>query len=235
MNTHLEVLRLGKLRNENDPDKGYLFKNVTFRLEQGQTLAVRAPSGSGKTQLLRSIANLVHYEEGKPFLNGKSPEQWGIPRWRSEVLYVSQKRSSLSGTPAEFWQDVAKFKVQRDRCHDLGGTADVKQLAQSLNVSYSCWEQPWTTLSGGEIARVQLAIGLALKPAIILIDEPTAALDEANTRLVESILRGKTCIWVTHSDEQARRVADRILYLDTPSHIPEIVSNKRNGNDSIRD
>ena len=191
-----------------------LYRELDLRVEQGCTLAIRGPSGAGKSQLLRHLAGLdpnrsaTIVQAGSISLNGRDYEQWDPFEWRSQVCSVPQQVPRLQGAPAELEDRIAKLSVQRDRKSD-----DPRELAVSFGLSTELWERPWTELSIGEGHRALLAILLARCPAVILLDEPTAALDPDATAAVEERLKGATCVWITHSSDQAGRVGDEILTL----------------------
>jgi len=73
------------------PDGSYLFKDVSISLREREIITITGPSGVGKTTLLKCIAELVVFEEGKLYLDDKSPDQHGIPLWRTRVMYVPQR------------------------------------------------------------------------------------------------------------------------------------------------
>jgi len=81
-----QALNLGKKK----PDGQFLFRNLDISLNDGEILTVTGPSGVGKTTLLKCIAELTGFEEGTLSLNDKAPEQYGIPMWRTRVMYVPQ-------------------------------------------------------------------------------------------------------------------------------------------------
>jgi len=191
-----------------------LYSGLDLRLPAGATLVVRGPSGAGKTQLLRHLSGLDPErgpeveQAGRVTLDGRDPSAWGACAWRVAVSQVPQVVPSLSGTPAQAAARLACLRAQRDREVD-----DPRALARDLGLAAQLWEQPWSELSVGEAQRALLAIFVARRPGVLLLDEPTAALDPQATRAVEERLRGRSCIWVTHSVEQAERVADDCLEL----------------------
>ncbi|KAF8980877.1 hypothetical protein BGZ46_003583 [Entomortierella lignicola] len=69
------------------------------------------------------------------------------------------------------------------------------------------WHSKWSTLSGGEMQRIMLAIGCSFRPEVLLLDEPTSALDEESCSKVEKTLKELNCIWVTHNPQQAKRIS----------------------------
>src|SRR6185312_2049325 len=73
------------------PDGSYLFKDVSISLREREIITITGPSGVGKTTLLKCIAELVVFEEGRLYLDDKSPDQYGIPLWRTRVMYVPQR------------------------------------------------------------------------------------------------------------------------------------------------
>ena len=174
---------------------------VSFSLEAGKCLAVMGPSGAGKSLLLRAIADLDP-NEGKVTLDGKSRESLSGPAWRRSVAYL----------PAEpgWWDDTVKPHFEDwDRASALAA-----RLLLDANVA----ERPIVQLSTGERQRLALIRGLLRDPTVLLLDEPTAALDEAATAAAEALIkeqlaRGMAVVWVTHDREQADRVADSVLQL----------------------
>ena len=193
-----------------------LYTDLAFRVEVGQTLAVRGASGSGKSQLLRQLAGLDADAEltqaGSITYLDRDLDEWGPFQWRTEVCFVPQHAPRLSGTPAEFATRIAGFHEQQTR-----NASDPKQWAARFGLSDSHWDQPWTELSIGERQRMLLANLLSRRPGVLLLDEPTAALDVDSVRAVEEALADQTCIWVTHSPEQAERVASGSLFLSKES------------------
>ncbi|CAG8474528.1 6585_t:CDS:2 [Funneliformis mosseae] len=198
---HLEVERLCKLK----ADGTFLFRDVSLSLKDKEILAISGPSGSGKSTLLKCIAQLTLYEEGIIYLNRKSPEDYGIPNWRTRVMYVPQRAPVMPGSPMEFYQKMLSFKHQRSRnCH-----VDPIEISQQDE----SWDKEWNQLSGGEIQRISLAIALSCKPDALLLDEPTSALDPDTCLLVEESLKEYACILVTHNPEQERRIATNSFML----------------------
>ncbi|KAI8885854.1 P-loop containing nucleoside triphosphate hydrolase protein [Backusella circina FSU 941] len=196
------------------PDGRWLFKDVSFDLEEGQILCLRGPSGVGKTTLLKCIAELIPFEKGYSTLFGKDVNSYGVPSWRSRVLYVPQRPSVHPGTPLDFFNMVRKYASQKDRQVD-----DPVKIGNEWNLSEAHFTEKWSNLSGGEIQRAALAIAVSLRPDVLLLDEPTSALDPDSVKLVESTLKSRTCIWITHDPKQQERVATHTLTLSRYSEV----------------
>lgn len=189
-----------------------LFRSLSFEIAEGDTLAVLAPSGSGKSLLLRLLAGLDPLGAGTVRLEGRTQDQWGMTRWRTEVVYCPQRPPALPGTPSDFAAEVATWEAQRER-----ERLDVAEIASEWKVD-EIWDEPWAKLSGGEAQRAFLAISVASRPKVLLLDEPTSALDEEARDRVEERLGALTSIWVTHDRSQAFRVSEhRLELLD---HVP---------------
>ena len=184
-----------------------LFADLELSLTAGETLLVRGRSGSGKSQLLRCLAWLLPVQ-GRLRLHGESPKEMGAPRWRSELAYVPQQVPGLLGTPREHHQALCAFAVQRDRA----GTDPVR-IAEEWGLAESAWDQEWSELSGGEQQRAMLASVLSRGPTVLLLDEPTSAMDPDAVAAVEASLATTSAIWVTHDPLQAERVGTRELVL----------------------
>ncbi|KAL2918518.1 hypothetical protein HK105_201938 [Polyrhizophydium stewartii] len=199
------------------PDGTRLFDGLSLRADDTAgpfVVAVRGPSGAGKTTLLKCLAELVPFDAGTVRLNSKTPAQFGIPEWRSRVLYVPQRPPVLGGTPAEFAATIAGFRSQRTKL--AGSALDPVAVAERWNLDPAAWDRPWSQLSGGELQRVALALAISRGPGVLLLDEPTSALDPETCRLVEADLRVRNCIWITHDPAQELRVATASIVLGRP-------------------
>jgi phosphate-transporting ATPase len=179
-----------------------LLKPATLSLSAGECIAVRGPSGAGKTLLLRAIADLDP-NEGLVRLDGRDRSTIGGPEWRRLVGYV----------PAEpgWWADMVgehfnEWTAALPFVRELGFPEEAK-----------AW--PISRLSTGERLRLALIRALMVRPKVLLLDEPTAALDPASVAAVESLIAdrmraGLAVLWVTHDAEQAKRIAHRLLVVD---------------------
>lgn len=186
-----------------------LFDSVSFALEPGESLAVCGRSGVGKTLLLRALAWLDPICCGRVTLGGRRPEAWGAPGWRVRVTYVAQRPAVMPGTPAEHAAEITRLAAQRGR-----EVANPVAIAERWGLPADAWKRAWSRLSGGEQSRAALAIAVAHNPDVLLLDEPTAAVDDASSACIERDLRGRTVVWVTHDSRQASRVASQVLELE---------------------
>ncbi len=195
---------------------------ATFEVDDGECVAVMGPSGSGKSLLLRAIADLDP-NQGSVRANGLERDSVPAPRWRRTVVYVPAEPGWWAETVGE------NFPV-RD---------GVEPMLRGLQLSESCLEQPVQRLSTGERQRAALARALLLSPPVLLLDEPTSALDEDNTRVVEDTLRdrmahGMSLVLATHNREQAARLAARILRVDAGRLSPQPRSRNTAGQEPAR-
>jgi putative ABC transport system ATP-binding protein len=166
----------------------------TFDVAGGACLAITGPSGSGKSRLLRMVADL-DVSQGEVRLNLRARETWSGPAWRRQVGYV----------PAEpgWWTDRV-----RDHFEDPSAA---RLVAERLLVRPALLEDPVAQLSTGERQRLAIVRALLAAPCVLLLDEPTAALDGAATAAVEALLRerraqGLAVVLVTHDEALAERV-----------------------------
>ncbi|KAI8086305.1 P-loop containing nucleoside triphosphate hydrolase protein [Halteromyces radiatus] len=93
----------------------WLFRDISLSVEKGQVLILRGPSGAGKTTLLKCLAELVPYTEGESTLHGKKASDYGIPTWRSKVMYVPQRAAIHPGTPLDLFEMAKKFQSQKGK------------------------------------------------------------------------------------------------------------------------
>ncbi|KAI8647455.1 P-loop containing nucleoside triphosphate hydrolase protein [Parasitella parasitica] len=165
------------------PDGRWLFKDISFDLEEGNTLVMRGPSGVGKTTLLKCIAELIPYEKGYCTLFDQDVNEYTVPVWRSRVMYVPQRPAVHPGTPLDFFNMVKKYASQKSKklLDPVSHSPNIStlyihtklnqvEIGSEWNLSYSHFAEKWRNLSGGEMQRCALAIALALNPDILLLD-----------------------------------------------------------------
>ena len=176
-----------------------LLKPASFTLSAGECVAIRGPSGGGKTLLLRALADLDP-NEGLVCLDGRDRATMPGPEWRRLVGYL----------PAEpgWWADTVG--------DHFTSWAEAAVVARALGFTEDSEDWPIARLSTGERLRLALVRALLVGSKVLLLDEPTAALDPASVRAVEELISarvraGLAVLWVTHDVEQARRVAVRRL------------------------
>jgi len=173
-------------------------RGVTLEASRGERVAVTGPNGAGKTTLLSILAGVAQPDEGSVSLSAR------------EVGWVPQQ-AALYGklTVAENLRLFARL----ERCPDVPGT--VERMLDQTGLRDRAGDQVGE-LSGGNRQRVNIAIGLLAGPPVLLLDEPSAALDpRQRERLWEFIaaLEDTTIVYSTHNIQEAERYADKLLVL----------------------
>jgi len=177
-------------------------------LPVGTITSLRGPSGSGKSLLLRSLADLDPHT-GALALAGTASLDLDGPTWR--------KRVGLVPSESAWWSDV------------VGDHFPDKDLSIVTALGFEANVLTWTIdrLSSGERQRLGLARLLAIEPKILLLDEPTANLDEEHTTLVERLVKNyvldgeRAALWVSHDAAQWRRLGNR-QYVIAGSELREV-------------
>lgn len=181
---------------------------IDFAVEAGECISVSGRSGSGKSVLLRAIADLDPHE-GNIWLEGRSCSSMPAPKWRRQVTYVAAE----SG----WWHDTVAphFPAQ----------TDFSTLFPRVGIEPSHADMPVHRLSTGERQRLALLRALCLESKVLLLDEPTSSLDPESVETVEALLRerlsvGTAIILVTHDAGQAARMGTRHVRLHEGRLIP---------------
>ena len=195
-----------------------VFSHLNVGIADGTTALV-GPSGAGKSTLLRLLNRLADPDSGTITYRGRDVREYDVLELRREIALVPQLPALLAGTVAE---NVAYGpQLCRREC-------DIGQALSLAGLDSTFAKRPARELSVGEQQRVMLARALALKPAVLLLDEPTAALDQKSRDAVENTLNhlrhrlSAALIIVTHDPAQARRLTDRIVALENGRiHQPE--------------
>jgi ABC-type sugar transport system ATPase subunit len=186
----------------------------TLGVEEGEILVVLGPTGAGKSTLLRVLAFLQRPSAGAVAWRGL-PAPWPLPLpLRRRIAMAFQDPLLFAGTVAD---NVAwGLRVRGVRGGALAGRRD--EVLQLLRVDHLAGRRA-DRLSGGEAQRVALARALVVRPDLLLLDEPLASLDppirEALREELAQIVRAQaaTCVFVTHDQDEALAIADRIVVL----------------------
>jgi ABC-type iron transport system FetAB ATPase subunit len=167
----------------------------------GECVAILGASGSGKSVFLRMIADLDP-NTGEVSVDGRMRDACPAPEWRRNVIYQAAEPAWWEATGGAHFSCAEK--------------PIALELMQQLGLDPSLLDNQISRLSTGERQRLALVRSLARRPKALLLDEPTASLDQASTMAVEALLRGclrdgLALVMVTHSAEQAQRMSDRML------------------------
>jgi spermidine/putrescine transport system ATP-binding protein len=188
-------------------------KNVDLRIQQGELFTLLGPSGCGKTTLLRIIAGLETASDGNLILNGNSILD--IPANKRPINTVFQ---SYALFPHLKNYDNIAFGLRSQKISEDVIALKVSKMLEMLELKDFADRYP-NQLSGGQRQRVSMARALVCEPEILLLDEPMSALDaKLRVQLQEQLRRlqlklKKTFILVTHDQEEALTVSDRIAVM----------------------
>lgn len=179
----------------------YTFKDVSFKVGKGQSLAIVGRSGCGKTTLLKCLLNLYSVSTGTITVDGKSVAQ--IANYRHQVATVMQEDVLLTG---DILQNIASFdhKIDLEKVKWAARHACLDKEIELLPMKYhTLVGDMGIGLSVGQKQRVLLARALYKKPKILFLDEATSNLDVENEKAIVSNLKllGMTCIFVAHRPE----------------------------------
>lgn len=204
-------------------------ENITFKnvlsidhldIPANQLTCIIGESGSGKTTLLRMLNHLASPDSGIIELDGKNLMDWDPVALRRKVVMLSQAPVMFEGTVRDNLLIGLHFSGK-----PAVADAALTQLLEQLHLHLSLDEDS-TSLSGGERQRVGLARVLLLDPSVLLLDEPSSALDEETARSVMNQLirygrsKDMTIIMVTHSSDLVDNFAENIIRIDK-GHLAE--------------
>lgn len=185
-----------------------------LKIHRGEVLAIVGPSGAGKSTLLRLLNFLQPPTTGEVRFDGVT-----FSAAKAAPLAVRRRVTTVFQRPVLLKRSVEANVAYGLRLRGQRNGADIVQATLGEVGLASLAHQPARTLSGGEAQRVALARAMVLRPDALLLDEPTANLDPYNVGLIEQIVarlnreHGTTIVLVTHNVYQARRLAQRVLFL----------------------
>ncbi len=181
-----------------------VIRGLDLRLEGGELRGVVGPSGGGKTTLLRALAGLAPIHAGRVTLDGEPMERVSPARWRRRVGMVPQRPVMVAGTVRDN-VELASTLGTAPLAHDWGRSPE--ELLEAVGIAADRLDDPAAELSEGQTHRVALARSILAGPRVLLLDEPTAALDPGTADRVEALLRelvdeGLAALWVLHDAQR---------------------------------
>lgn len=196
----------------------HVLKDISLEVKKGERIVICGPSGSGKSTMIRCINHLEEHQRGSINVNGVSldGDVKNINAIRSEVGMVFQSFNLFPHLTVLENCILAPMWVKRMPKRDAEQVAE--QLLERVKIPEQADKYPGQ-LSGGQQQRVAIARSLCMNPKIMLFDEPTSALDpemisEVLDVMVELAESGMTMLCVTHEMGFAKRVADRVIFMD---------------------
>ncbi|HEX3924975.1 MAG TPA: phosphate ABC transporter ATP-binding protein [Streptosporangiaceae bacterium] len=201
-----------------------VLSDISTDIEKGKITALIGPTGSGKTTLLRTFNRMNdkvtgYHHAGDVLLDGRSIWGPGV-----ELMSLRRRVGMLFQRPNPFPMSILDNVVAGVRAHKMASRGGMRAIAEKRLNEVGLWDavsgrlkdSPFR-LSGGQQQLLCLARALAISPDVLLLDEPTSSLDPLATESIEALIKTLvpdiTVIIVTHNLAQARRVADRTIFL----------------------
>lgn len=195
-----------------------VLNRLDVTIPDGEVTALVGPSGAGKTSLLRLLNRLDDPTSGTVLFGGRPVAELPVRELRRRVGFVFQAPVMFPGTVADNLRAAASLGARPGR--EAADERWITDLLETVELAPSYAGRDAGRLSGGEKQRVALARALATRPEVLLLDEPTAALDpEVAERLMSTIVRvsaenGHTVVMVTHRLAEARDFTTHTVMLE---------------------
>ncbi len=195
------------------------FKDIleidNLTINEGEITCIVGRSGGGKSTFLRLLNNMVSLDEGSILFKGEDVSEYNPIKLRREVLMLPQNPVIFSGSIRDNFNITLNYNNEY-------AMADEKyeKLLNKVGLEGHELEEDAENLSGGEKQRLALARILILDPDILLLDEPSSALDEETERLIIEMLvecikkKNGTMVMVTHSKQIANKYGDRVITIN---------------------
>ncbi len=210
-----------------------ILKDLSFEVKPGEMLTVLGPSGAGKSSLLRCLNRLNPADSGEVFLNGAEVRSM-------DILDLRRRMGMVFQTPALIPDTVAvNVGLGPSLRHQLVSETEIQDLLKQVGLPRKLISRQVETLSVGEQQRVAFAQVLANQPDVLLLDEPTAALDPTAALTIENLIKDihsrlhTVTVLVTHDIPQAIRFNTQTMVLVNGSvlaqgNIQDLVSDTGN-------
>ena len=218
----IQIKNLNKsfqLYNQNDTNIN-VFKNINFRVNKGEVVALTGNSGTGKSTLLKLIYGSYVISKGDVLISDinirKSSPRDILKLRKNKLGYVSQFLRVVPRVPTI---DVVIEPLLEIGCEKKIALKKAQEILERLNIPKNLWNLSPLTFSGGEQQRVNIARGFIHNYPYLLLDEPTASLDQNNKNVVLDLiekakLNGSAIIGIFHDETARNKVATRELNLE---------------------
>ncbi|MET1254821.1 peptidase domain-containing ABC transporter [Aliikangiella maris] len=209
----VELVNVGFKYSETDD---FVFRNISLKIEQGESVAIVGDSGCGKTTLLKIILGLIKPTEGEIFIDGINIKKWDKKSLRKQFGTVMQEDCLFAGSIKEnisFFDEKVNFRNVQIAAFKACILKDINEMPMGFE---SLVGEMGSTLSGGQKQRIYLARALYKKPSMLIMDEATSHLDSKNERLINKQLKNLnlTKIFIAHRSETINS-ANKIYCMNT--------------------
>lgn len=202
----------------------HAIKNISMQIPEGKVTAFIGPSGCGKSTLLRSLNRMQDLYPGQ---RAEGMLRMGDLDLLSRDIDVTELRSRIGMVfqrPTPFPMSIYENVAYGVRLHEKLSKFEMDERVHWALKKAALWDdvkeklqEPGTSLSGGQQQRLCIARGIAVKPEVLLLDEPCSALDPISTArietLIEELKQDYTVVIVTHSMQQAARISDYTAFM----------------------
>jgi len=197
-------------------DNENVLENISFKVKQGQTVAIVGQTGAGKTTLVKLLNRTYDTSQGQVLVDGTDVRDWNLAALRSQVSMIEQDiflfSRSVSGNIA-----FGKPNADQSEIEAAAKSAQADDFIRSFDQGYNTVVgERGVTLSGGQRQRIALARAFMTEPHILILDDSTSAIDSATEdkiqRAIANAARGRTTFIITHRLSQIRW-ADLIIVL----------------------
>ena len=199
-------------------------KNITMKIPEGCVTAFIGPSGCGKSTLLRSFNRMQDLYPGQRAEGYLHMGDLDILSRDIDVTDLRARIGMVFQRPTPFPMSIFENVAYGVRLREKLSKADMEERVYWALHKAALWDdvkdklqQPGTSLSGGQQQRLCIARGIAVKPEVLLLDEPCSALDPISTARIETLIdelkKDYTVVIVTHSMQQAARISDYTAFM----------------------
>jgi ATP-binding cassette, subfamily B, bacterial len=202
-----------------------VLRDVSFRVDAGQTLAIVGETGSGKTTLTKLVNRIYDVDSGRILIDGVDVRDWSLDALRSRISTIEQDIVLFSRPIAENIAFSLGQIAEQEAIEQAAKDAQAHEFISALPEGYeTVIGERGVTLSGGQRQRIAIARALLTDPTILMLDDSTSAIDSATEdeiqRAIRRVLEGRTTLLITHRLSQIRW-ADQVLVLKAGSVVDE--------------